>query len=75
MEAGLLLGNSRSFTPIFVVVLAVLLVGFRAYLTEIGDIQGVNYSCFFWRYLRARVQALLNMRKFLKVRKSLLSLF
>jgi len=45
------------------------------HITEIGDIQGVSYSCFFGRYLRARVQALLNMRKFLKVRKSLLSLF
>ena len=50
MKVGLSRGNSRSFTPIFVVGLAVLLVGFRAHITEVGDIQRVSVFLFFLSY-------------------------
>ena len=64
MKVGLLEGNSRSFTPIFVVVLAVLLVAFRWHVIEIGDIQEVSYSCIFRRYLRARATLVQNIAIF-----------
>ena len=68
-------GESRSFTPVFVVGLAVLLVCFREYITEIGDIQAVGYSCSLARYLRAQAVALRNSYDFWRCEKSLLSLF
>ncbi len=64
MKAGLSGGNSRSFTPDFGGVLAVSVADFWAYITEIGDIQGVSFSCVFMRYLRARTVALRNTREF-----------
>ena len=61
---GLLGGNSRSFTLIFVAVFSVLLFCFDGGTVKRSVIQCVSYSCDFWRYLRARATSVQNIAIF-----------
>jgi len=51
---GLLGGNSRSFTLIFMAAFSVLLFCFDRETVKHSVIQHVGYSCDIWRYTRAR---------------------
>ena len=64
LVAGLLGGNSRSFTLIFVARFSVLLFCFDGQTIKHSDVQSVSYSCSLVRYLRARVTLLRNLPKF-----------
>ena len=64
MKVGLSGGNSRSFTPVFVVVLAVFVGDFWREMRQTLDNQHFEYSCYFGRYLRARAATVRNMRYF-----------
>ena len=64
LVAGLLGGNSRSFTLIFVARFSVLLFCFDGQTVKHSDVQSVSYSCSLVRYLRARELLLRNLPKF-----------
>ena len=61
---GLLGGNSRSFTSIFVTSFSVLLFCFDGGTVKHSVIQCVRYSFDFWRYLRARATSVQNIAIF-----------
>ena len=64
LVVGLLGGNSRSFTLIFVVGFSVLLFCFDGETIKHSVIQCVSDSCSLVRYLRARATLVENIAKF-----------
>ena len=66
---GLLGGNSRSFTLIFMAAFSVLLFCFDRGTVKHSVIQHVGYSCDIWRYTRAQSTLLRNLPKFWRFKK------
>ena len=66
---GLLGGNSRSFTLIFMAAFSVLLFCFDRKIVKHSVIQHVGYSCDIWRYTRAQSNLLRNLPKFWRFKK------